>query len=140
MLWTGIESLRHKLERSLPPTQLDRLEQAGHVFHVVGDHPTRYASRPRLISALSKAIADGQEIDVTTKAERDGTGVHRLRPLRLVVEPPRIQLLAIEPDPGGDPAVLIDLDRIDSVTPRDVIFPPPAIDVVAMIARATRRP
>lgn len=138
VLWTGIESLRHKLDRSLPESLRDRLESARDVFHVADGCPSRYAARPRLISALSTAIADRREIDVTAKSE-SGTSGHRLRPLRLVIEPPRVRLLALEIDPAGDPPVLIDLERIETVTPRDTTFEPPAIDVAATIASAVPR-
>ncbi|MFM9059887.1 MAG: helix-turn-helix transcriptional regulator [Planctomycetaceae bacterium] len=140
VLWTGMESLRHKLERSLPPSLRDRLESARDVFHVTDDCPSRYAARPRLISALSTAIADRQEIDVTAKAESGATSDHRLRPLRLLIDPPRVRLLALELAPPGDPPVLIDLERIETVTPRDTTFEPPAIDVAATIASALPRP
>lgn len=140
VLWTGMESLRHKLERSLPQSLRHRLESARDVFHVTDGCPSRYAARPRLISALSTAIADNQEIDVTAKADSGATSGHRLRPLRLVIEPPRVRLLALEMDPASDPPVLIDLDRIETVTPRDATFEFPAIDVAETIARAVTRP
>jgi len=57
ILWTGIESLRFKLERDLPAEMRERLEAAKRVFHVRGFDP-RYAARPRLISTLSRAITD----------------------------------------------------------------------------------
>ena len=49
VLWTGIESLRHKLERDLPPGLREQLAAAQQVFHVSGGEPGRYAARPRLI-------------------------------------------------------------------------------------------
>lgn len=140
VLWTGIESLRHKLEQSLPPAMLERLEAARSVFHVPGECPSRYALRPRLMSALSTAITDHREIDVTARGESGATSNHRLQPLRIVIEPPRVRLLALETTPGVDPPVLIDLDRIESVKPRDASFTPPAIDVAETIARAVPRP
>ena len=121
VLWTGIESLRHKLEQSLPPQMLDRLGAARGVFHVRGECPSRYGSRPRLISALSTASS------------------HRLRPLRLVIEPPRVRLLAFEAVDDA-PAVLIDLDRIETVATLDATFEPPVLDTAAAIGRAVTRP
>ena len=140
VIWTGIESLRQKLERSLPQPLLERLEGARGVFHVAVDCPSRYADRPRLISTLSTAITDCREIDVTIKAESGEMSGHRLRPLRLVIAPPRVQLLAFETVVDADPPVLIDLDRIETVTARDATFPPPAIEAAATIHRAVRRP
>jgi len=139
VLWTGIESLRHKLEQSLPPQLLERLETARGVFHVASECPSRYGSRPRLISALSTAITDRREIDVTAKAESGATSSHRLRPLRLVIEPPRVRLLAFEAV-DEVPVVLIDLDRIETVTTLDVTFESPALDTAAAIGRAVTRP
>lgn len=140
VLWTGIESLRHKLERSLPNELRERLAGTNDVFHVTDGCLSRYAARPRLISAISTAIADCREIDLTAKTESGAASSHRLRPLRLVIEPPRVRLLALELEPAGDPPVLVDLERIESVTPRDATFTPPTIDVAEMIARAVARP
>jgi len=140
ILWTGIESLRHKIEKSLPAPMLERLEAARGVFHVVEECPSRYAARPRLISALSTAITDCRVIDVTVKPESGAVARFPLRPLRLVIEPPRVRLLALEAEPVDDPPVLIDLDRIETVTPRDASFVPPAIDAAETIARAVPRP
>lgn len=140
VLWTGIESLRHKLEQSLPPGLLERLEGARRVFHVSGECPSRYADRPRLISTLSTAITDCCEIDVTLKAESGATGGHRLRPLRLVIEPPRVRLLALETTADADPPLLLDLDRIETVATRDATFVPPDIDAADSIRRAIHRP
>lgn len=140
VLWTGIESLRHKLERSLPQPMLERLEASRDVFHVPGECPSRYASRPRLISTLSTAITDGREIDVTARSATGSPGSHRLRPLRLVIEPPRVHLLALEPESAAGAVVLVDLERIETVTPRDATFTAPVIDVTDMIARAKAVP
>jgi predicted DNA-binding transcriptional regulator YafY len=140
VLWTGIESLRHKLERSLPDQLRARLAGANDVFHVSNGCPSRYAARPRLISALSTAITDCREIDLKAKTATGAASRHRLQPLRIVIEPPRVQLLALELEPAGDPPVLVDLERIESVTPRDTSFTPPAIDVEALMGRAVVRP
>jgi len=140
VLWSGIESLRFKIERAVPAPLLEQLEAARNVFHVADGCPSRYAARPRLISALSTAITDRQEIDVTAKAASGTRSNHRLQPLRLIIEPPRVRLLALEAEPAGDPPVLIDLEQIETVTLRDATFEPPAIDVDLTIDRAHRRP
>jgi predicted DNA-binding transcriptional regulator YafY len=136
ILWTGIESLRHKIEKSLPPAMLERLESAKAVFHVVEECPSRYAERPRLISTLSTAITDCREIEVAAKSDSGPTHDRRLRPLRLVIEPPRVRLLALEAGATDDPPVLIDIQDIEKVTPRDVTFTPPQIDLAEAIAKA----
>ena len=135
ILWSGIESLRHKIERSLPPGLLARLEGAKHVFHVQPLAPTKFADRPRLLSTLSAAITDCREIEVD---ERGGDGSlqrRRVRPLQLVIRPPLVQLLghAVATD-DGDPPLLIDLERIEKVQPLDVKFTPPPLDTAAFLA------
>ncbi|MEI6240013.1 MAG: hypothetical protein WCR51_06465 [Planctomycetia bacterium] len=122
ILWTGIESLRHRLEREIPAAMRERLEHAKNVFHVKGFDP-RYASRPRLISALSGAITDCREIEV----EEDGELVppRRLHPHRIVIEPPAVSLLAFPAD--GEAAatpVVLDIERIRKVTTLDRTFTP----------------
>jgi predicted DNA-binding transcriptional regulator YafY len=136
ILWSGIESLRHKIERGLPEALVARLEGAKQVFHVKQFDPARYASRPRLISTLSAAITDCREIEIDERPDAAGSaGRRRLRPLRLVIEPPRVQLLGLDVAPDrADPPVFIDIDRIDKVTPLDVTFTPPAIDPEALLA------
>jgi predicted DNA-binding transcriptional regulator YafY len=126
ILWTGIESLRHKIERDVPQAMLERLEAAKRVFDVRGFDPSRYAARPRLISTLSAAITDCQEIDVEEEMENGKPPVrHRLQPQRLVIEPPRVRLLAFSTNgKDGDPPLLIDIERIGKVTPLDTTFKP----------------
>ena len=130
VLWTGIESLRAKLERNLPAELLARAEESRRVFHVPTPDTGRYAARPRLLSALSRAISDCREIEV--EAHPDGpeaASPRRLRPMMLVVSLPRIQLAAWDvTESQGDPAVLIDLDRIAKVTTLDATFMPQPID------------
>ncbi len=140
VLWTGIESLRHKLEKSLPPQLLARLEAARDVFHVADGCPSRYAARPRLISALSAAITDRQEMNVTAKTQSGETSSLRLRPLRLVIEPPSVRLLAFTAESADDSPVLIDIERIETATPCDTTFDPPPIDVNATILQAVHLP
>jgi predicted DNA-binding transcriptional regulator YafY len=136
ILWSGIESLRHKIERDLPPRMLERLQGAKRVFHVKGFDPARYAARPRLLSTLSAAITDCREIEIDERPDAAGSaGRRRLQPLRLVIEPPHVRLLCLGGDPDHvAPPVFIDIDRIDKVTPLDVTFTPPAIDLDALLA------
>jgi predicted DNA-binding transcriptional regulator YafY len=136
ILWSGIESLRHKIERDLPPGLIARLEGAKQVFHVKRLDPSRYAARPRLLSTLSAAITDCREIEIDERPDAGcSAGRRRLRPLRLVIEPPRVQLLGLDvATDQAAPPVFIDIDRIDKVTPLDVTFAPPAIDAEALLA------
>ena len=126
VLWTGIESLRHKIERDLPAAMLERLEDVRRVFLVRGSDPDAHSKRPRLISALSAAITDYQEIEVEEHAEAGRTPArHFLHPYRLVIDPPRVSLLALPAKPGdGETPVLIDIERIKAVTPLDTTFQP----------------
>ena len=126
VLWTGIESLRHKLERDVPPAMLEQLKQAKQVFHVDRGDPTKYAGRPRLISLLSNAISECREIEVDERVEHGGQPVrHRLQPHRLVVRPPVVRLLGFPAGATTDgQPMLLDIERIEKVTPLDVTFVP----------------
>jgi predicted DNA-binding transcriptional regulator YafY len=126
ILWTGIESLRHKFERDMPAAMLERLEAAKHVFHVRGVDPSRYAARPRLISALSGAITDSQEIEVEKHADNGAVPERiRLQPHRLIIEPPSVRLLAFSVGANHDASpLLLDIEKIAKVTPLDVTFVP----------------
>lgn len=129
VLWTGIESLRTKLERGLPTEFLARVEEARRVFRVLSPDAARYASRPRLLSALSTAISECKEIEIEMPAD-DGASPtrRRLQPAMLLIDPPRIRLAAWETIASGDdgaavdPPVLIDLEQIARVTPLDTTF------------------
>jgi len=140
VLWSGIESLRHKIERAVPAPLLERLEAARNVFHVAAVDPARFTERPRLISALSTAITDCREIALTTRAADGSVGRHRVRPLRLIIEPPRVRLLGMEVAGAEDPPMLVDIDRIESLQTLDASFEPPTIEVADSIARAVQRP
>ena len=60
----------------------------------------------------------------------------RLRPLRLVIHPPRVQLIGVPAAAGGDGTpVLLDIDLIETVKPLDVSFVPQDIDVQAVLDR-----
>lgn len=136
ILWTGITSLRHKLLRNAPPALLQQLEESKRVFHIQPPNPNGYALRPRLIAAISTAITDYREIDLTTcaKANRP-TITHRLQPNRLVMSYPVVQLLAFDATPSGNESPLwIDLDEIEKVKALDTTFMPRSIDVDALLA------
>jgi phosphate transport system protein len=64
VLWTGIESLRHKIERDVPPAMLEQLREAREVFYIAGGDPARYAARPRLLSTLTDAITKCREVEI----------------------------------------------------------------------------
>jgi predicted DNA-binding transcriptional regulator YafY len=130
ILWTGIESLWSKLQRGLPPSLISQVEAARRVFHVPLPDLARYAARPRLLSAISRAITDCREIQV--EGPEPGKA-RRLQPMMLIVNLPKIQLAAWEKPPGqADPPVLIDLDRITKVVPLDTIFTPRPIDLATL--------
>ncbi|NBT14166.1 MAG: hypothetical protein EBS56_11420, partial [Planctomycetia bacterium] len=138
ILWTGIESLRHKFERDVPAAMLERLEGARSVFHV-RRFDARYTARPRLISMLSGAITDGHEIEI----EEDGAPAKslRLHPYRLVIAPPTVSLLAF-PAHGAAEAepVILDIERIRKVTPLDATFTPRPISPEELLRSAGREP
>lgn len=140
VLWTGIESLRQKLERDLSPGFREQLAVAQRVFHVSGGETGRYAARPRLISTLTAAITDCQEIDV---AARQADGVpsqrHRLQPHCLVIQPPRAELLAFPADESPADALLIDLERIEEVTTTDATFSRRDADIAAILEKFAAR-
>ncbi len=130
VLWTGIESLRHKIERDVPPAMLDKLKKAKQVFRVERGDPARYAARPRLISTLSIAIAKCRELEIVERAEQSGQSVrHRLQPQQLVLRPPLVQLVSFASDAARDnKLVLLDIARIKKVTMLDVTFTPRPVD------------
>lgn len=138
ILWTGIESLRHKFERDVPAAMLERLDGARSVFHV-RRFDARYTARPRLISMLSGAITDGHEIEI----EEDGAPAKslRLHPYRLVIAPPTVSLLAF-PAHGAAEAepVILDIERIRKVTPLDATFTPRPISPEELLRSAGREP
>jgi hypothetical protein len=105
---------------------LERLKDAKRVFHVVGGDPAKYAARPRLISLLSNAITECREIEVEERGEAGGQAVrHRLQPQRLVIRPPLVQLLGFPAHSSSDDQpLLLDIERIEKVTPLDVTFVP----------------
>lgn len=126
VLWTGIESLRHKIERDVPPAMLEQLKDAKKVFHVEGGDPAKYARRPRLISLLSNAITECREIEIEERGEENGPPrQHRLQPHRLVIRPPLVQLLGFSAGTTSEgKPMLLDIERIEKVTPLDVTFVP----------------
>jgi predicted DNA-binding transcriptional regulator YafY len=128
ILWTGIESLRSKIERDLPPELVAQVSDARKVFHVETVDATKYAARPRLLSALSTAITDCREIEVESRAGETVTS-RRIQPTMLVVRLPKVQLLGWSvPTDAEDPHVIIDIEKIDKVTTLDSTFVPRPID------------
>jgi len=130
VLWTGIESLRHKIEREVPPAMLEQLKVARDVFHIAGGDPARYAARPRLLSTLTEAITKCREVEIEERPENGDTTVrYRLQPQKLLIRPPRVQLVGFSTDASADgQPVLIDIERIGKVTPLDVTFVPRPLD------------
>ncbi|NDC63638.1 MAG: hypothetical protein EBZ59_06550 [Planctomycetia bacterium] len=134
VLWTGIESLRHRFERELPNGFRERLDDVGRVFFVhrpggTGGDDTR----PRLLSTLSATITDFQEIEVEELAEPgQHSRRHRLHPYRIVVDAPNVALLAFPADGSADSPVLIDVRRIGTITLRDATFAPRPIEPEAV--------
>lgn len=134
VLWTGVESLRQKLERDLPQSLRDQFAAAHRVFHVSGAQPGRYAGRPRLISTLTAAITDCQEIDIVVHdADGASTQRHRLQPYCLVIQPSRVGLLAYPAASAASDAMLIDIDRIDDVATTDTTFQRLDVDVATIL-------
>lgn len=140
VIWTGIESLRQKLERDLPPALLDQLVGSKDVFHVEPLDLSRYAHRPRLISTLSNAIVERREIEIVSHGADGSAGERRrLQPLRLVVRPPAVRLLGYLPAVDGNPVpLLVDIDRIAQVTPLDSTFAAHAIDPHDVLSRCDK--
>jgi predicted DNA-binding transcriptional regulator YafY len=131
ILWTGIESLRSKIEKDIPAELVARANDARRVFHVETVDTAKYAGKPRLMAAISTAITDCREIEVES---RDGENVahRRIQPTMLLVRLPQVQLLGWEVPPGAaDPPVIIDIDRIDRVKTLDNTFTPRPIDPAA---------
>lgn len=136
VLWTGIESLRHKLERTTPPSLLEQQAGITTVFQVVGNEAGRYAARPRLISSLTTAISDCRAIDVALREADGETSRVQLCPLRLVVQPPSVRLLGGDAPHGHPPYRLVDIADIDRVSMLDTTFtPPPSHDLDEAISR-----
>ena len=109
----------------LAAAMLERLDAAKHVFDVRAVDPSRYAARPRLISTLSGAITDSQEIEIEEHAQNgDPPTRMRLQPHRLVIDPPRVRLLAFPVGPQAAEPVLLDIEKIAKVTPLDTTFTP----------------
>lgn len=138
VLWTGIESLRHKLEGGLPAALQKQLGEARQVFHVAGGDRADYASRPRLLSTLSAAITDRREIELEERPAAAGPqSPRRLLPHCLIIRPPRVKLLAFpaEADASASP-LIVDLERIEKVVPLDNTFTPRHLDIASHLATA----
>ena len=137
---TLVNALKEKLGlMRLSPRTLRRdcefLSSCGYsVDHVQGIDPGRYAARPRLISALSAAITDCQEVEVEQGGHDDQVATkRRLQPMRLVIRPPDVSLLAFPVDPQDDQRpTLIKIETIRKVTPLDVTFVPRPVDLESL--------
>lgn len=128
ILWTGIESLRSRIEKNLSAELLAQANEARRVFHVETSDVAKYAGRPRLLAALSTAIADSREIEIESRVG-DAVSSQRIQPTMLVVRLPKVQLLGwAVPTDAVDPPVIIDLEHIDKVTTLDSTFVPRSID------------
>jgi len=138
ILWTGIESLRAKLERGLPAALVEKLAEVRRVFHVPPPDAARYAARPRMLSALSRAISDCRAVEIEEPSGADaGPSRRRLHPMMLVISLPRVQLAGWEIGPAeADPPAVIDIDRITKVTPLDTTFAPRPLDPATIAALA----
>lgn len=152
VLWTGIEALRHKIERSIPQSLREQVEATRRSFHVTSHDRRRYAPRPRLLSTLATATTDRRLIELTLQPEAAPNSCHgvargavsgspgadgvadttlRLRPLRVVIRPADIHLLGLD---DAERPRLIDLARIDHVVTLDATFDPPELDIEAILA------
>lgn len=148
VLWTGIESLRTKLERTLSPAFLSKADDAQRVFHARSSGRPRFAHRPRLIGALSGAILDRHEIAVQVATPGAAGLTNRtLRPAVMMIRPPRVKLAAWATTPAkhpgrvgppdsdssdSEPLELIDIDRIAKFERLDSRFNPLPIDLTAL--------
>jgi predicted DNA-binding transcriptional regulator YafY len=125
VLWTGMESLRGKIERGVSAGMRERLAEARRVFRVEGIDTSRYAARPRLLSTLSAAIVDCREIEIDARGDAGEMVRHRLQPHQLVIRLPTIQLVGFAPDAASDAEpLLVDIERIERVAPLDATFAP----------------
>ena len=123
VLWSGIESLRHKLERQLTPQMLTMLEQERQVFRVDMTDVGRHAARPRLLSTLASAISECREIEILERNEPEQPVLrHRLQPHQLVVRPPTIHLVGYVPDSSDSGPLSLDITCIKKVTLLDSSF------------------
>ncbi|MCE9632430.1 MAG: hypothetical protein K8S94_17200 [Planctomycetia bacterium] len=127
ILWTGIESLRSKIEAGLPAELLKRVDEARRVFHVEPLDNAKYASHPRLLSAISTAIADCREIEIESR-DPSGAVRRRIQPVMLMIRLPKVQLVGWSSPSGADPPVVFDIEDIEKVTTLDSTFTHRPID------------
>lgn len=135
VLWSGIESLRSKLEARSPSGFLDQIAAARGAFHVATGDGTGLAKHPRMLSAISAAIADGRELDIDVHEDPPST-FRRFRPSTIVIRPPKLFVAGwADHDPDADP-MAIDLESIRRVDRLDSSFTQRAIDrtVLARLA------
>lgn len=125
VVWSGIESLRAKLDGVTPRGLQRRLDAAGKVFQVEHDGQKRLADHPRMLSGLATAIVEHRVIDVDHQV--DGQIVSAtLEPVRLLIRSPSIELVARQRSAAvEDRPMTIDLANIRRVTLRDETFVDP---------------
>ena len=134
VLWTGIESLRSKLETGLPVGLLAQVAGARRVFHVEPLETAKYASHPRLLAALSTAITDCREIEVESR-DHNGAARHRIQPVMLMIRLPQVQLVGWSAHSGDDPPVVLDIAEIEKVTTLDSTFTHRPVDPAILPGR-----
>lgn len=126
VLWTGIESLRTKIDGALTNALRSRMETARSMFRVEADPTTRLADHPRMLSAVATAIVERRLIDVKHVVDGAATTT-RLEPSWLRIKPPAVELVARTPrSPNGTREISISVADITQVTMLDETFVHPA--------------
>ncbi len=134
ILWTGIESLRSKITTGVPADLLEQVEDARRVFHVDQLDSSKYASHPRLLSAICTAIDDCREIEVESR-QADGPVRRRIQPVMLMIRLPKVQLVGwTSPSDDAGP-IMLDIELIEKVTTLDSTFTHRPIDPSLLVDR-----
>ena len=100
--------------------------------------PQASSSSPTQASRTSASQTSRMSASQTSRVSATEAGRtparHRLHPYRLVIDPPRVSLLALPAKPGdGEAPVLIDIERIKAVTPLDTTFQPRPFEAEKML-------
>lgn len=124
VLWSGIESLRTKIEGIISDQARERAATGRAMFQVETERATRLADHPRMLSAIATAIVEHRLIEVDVAI--DGRRANRiLEPARLMIRPPAIHLVARERVSAAETRpIVIDLADIERVALRDETFVP----------------